>query len=168
MPDHPIELEFSEQSGWLAAVIRDTGWLDNMEPDDAQVFKAALTGLYKLAAVDLVREQIESQISIATPQTPAEPIRSSSIQVHPYDIGSSGLVIWPNGSYETELHYPLDETPVTHPRPRFLARACGLNPLPIEALVFNYHVVEWDEWRQFWDNEQNIPAHSTARFPFKW
>ena len=168
MPDHPIELEFSEQSGWLAAVIRDTGWLDNMEPDDAQVFKAALTGLYKLAAVDLVREQIESQISIATPQTPAEPIPSSSIQVHPYDIGPSGLVIWPNGSYETELHYPLDETPVTHPRPRFLARACGLNPLPIEALVFNYHVVEWDEWRQFWDNEQNIPAHSTARFPFKW
>ncbi len=164
----PLKLEFAEQSGWLIGVVREPGWLNEIEPDDAEVFQAAVTGLYKLAAVDLVREQLERQLSLASPYASAGSVKGESIPVHPYDIGPAGLVIWPNGSYDTEIHYPLDEEPVSHPRPRFLARACGFNPLPIETLLFQCHEVTWDEWQRFWDNELNLPAHSTARFPFKW
>lgn len=161
------QLEFSEQSGWLIGVVRQAGWLEHIEPDEVDVFKVAVTGLYKLASVDLVREQIESELSKMTPPKADNSQRTNGTR-HPYDIAASGLVIWPNGSYESEVHYPLDEVPVTHPRPRFLARACGLNPLPISSLVFRLHDVSWEDWRRFWDHEQNIPAHSTSRYPFHW
>ena len=147
---------------------RDLGWLNNFEPDDVDIFKAALTGLYKLAAVDLVREQIERQLITTSPNASPANARQSVLPIHPYDIGASGLVIWPNALYENEVYYPLDEKPVTHPRPRALARASSLNPLPIEVLVYQYHDVHWDVWQRFWENEQSLPAHSTARFPFKW
>ena len=166
LPEHPLRLEFAEQSGWLVAMTREPGWLDQLEPDDAEIFKVAVTGLYKLAAVDLVRDQIERQLTKAIPS--ASNAQSASNRSHPYDIGPLGLVVWPNGEYENEVHYPLDDQPVTHPRPRSLARAAGLNPFPIEVLVFDRDDLAWDEWRRFWDNEQSLPAHSTAKFPFKW
>ena len=167
-PHDPLKLEFTEQSGWLAAVTRDAGWLRHIEPDEADIVKAAITGIYKLAAVDLVHEQIERQIeSDAAPSN----VDSTSVTVskkHRYDIGPQGLIIWPNGSYETEIYYPLDEQPTTTPRPRSLARASGLHPKPLQSLVFQFHDVTWDQWQRFWDNEQSIPAHSISRFPFRW
>ncbi len=167
-PDQPMRLEFAEQSGWLVGVTRESGWLCQLEPDDAEVFKAALTGLYKLAAVDLVREQIERELIAGPAASSTSSGGRSSNRVHPYDISPAGLVIWPNGVYETEAIYPLDEQPVSHPRPRFLARATGLEPLPIEALVFQQSDVTWEEWQKFWSNEQSLPAHSVAKFPFRW
>ena len=157
----PLQLEFAEQSGWLVARIREPGWLKDLEPDDVETFKVAVMGIYKLAAVDLVREQIERQLVAAS-------ISPQSQHVHPYDINSLGLVVWPDGEYERELHYPLDDQPVSQPRPRSLARAAKMNPIPLESLVFQKCDLSWDEWRKFWDNEQSLPAHSTTRFPFKW
>lgn len=167
-PYRPVQLEFAEQSGWLVAVVREAGWLDEIEPDDAEVFQAAVTGLYKLAAVDLVREQIQRQLIMDSHQVVPPGQSQPEEEFHPYDISSTGLIIWPHSMYETEVYYPLDEEPVTHPRPRFLARATGLHPLPLDVLVFERHELDWEEWQRFWDNEQNLPAHSLARFPFKW
>lgn len=165
-PDDPLKLEFTEQSGWLAAVMRDVGWVRHIEPDEADIVKAALTGIYKLGAVDLVHEQIQSQIE-GTPSN-ISGTNGTAAKHHRYDIGPQGLIIWPNGSYETEIYYPLDEHPTTNPRPRSLARATGLPPKPLGSLVFQLHEVTWDQWQRFWDNEQNIPAHSISRFPFRW
>lgn len=167
-PDTPLYLEVTEQSGWLVAGTRDPGWLNELEPDDAEVFKAALTGFYKLAAIALVREQIASQLVALPAQEGRGADSRSSRRIHPYDIGPTGLVVWPNGVYETEAFYPLDEQPISHPRPRFLARATGLEPLPIEAIVFERNEIAWEEWQRFWDNEQNLPSHSIAKFRFLW
>jgi len=162
-PRRPIQLEFAEQSGWLVGVTRQQGWLEDLEPEDIAIFKAAITGLFKLASVDLVREQIERQLVPVSPNS-----NGQSFAHHPYDISQAGLIVWPNGHYDTEVHYPLDEQPVSHPRPRALARASQLNALPTAAFVFDSHDVAWDDWRKFWDNEQNLPAHSTAKFHFSW
>ena len=162
-PQGPLWLEFTEQSGWLVAEIRKPGWLEEIDPGDAEVFKAAVTGLYKVAAVDLVREQIERHLAAKSLKT-ADP----SPKTHPYDIASTGLIVWPNSNYEHEVTYPLDDQPVAHPRPRSLARSSGLIPIPMESLVFQLSELNWDEWRAFWDQEQNLPAHSTADFPYKW
>ncbi len=164
-PDHPLKLEFAEQSGWLIAVIREPGWLNQLPPADAEIFKVAMTGLFKLASVDLVREQIERHLSTTNPV--ANNGQESSHASHPYDIGPPGLIVWPNGVYEHEVYYPLDDQPVTHPRPRSFARAAGLKPLPMDELVFGLYQLNWDEWRRFWDNEQQRSPDSEVKFSFK-
>ena len=164
-PDEPVRIEFAEQSGWLVADVADVGWLANLTDEDRAVFRTALVGLYKLGAVDLVREQIESQLiapSIpAIAHAPGTTLPTNTTppisQTHPYDIASTGLVVWPLGHYETEVHYSLDETPST-PRPRSLARAVGLIPLPLSWLLFAEHSLTWDDWRAYWETEQSFSA----------
>ena len=164
-PDRPLKLEFAEQSGWLVAVIREPGWLSHLDASDQEIFKVGLTGLFKLASVDLVREQIERHLAIRKPS--AGKGQEFSNGSHPYDIGPPGLIVWPNGAYEHEVYYPLDDQPVTHPRPRGFARAAGLNPVPMDAMVFGLYQLDWDEWRRFWDNEQSHSPHSEVMFSFK-
>lgn len=137
-PDRPIELVIAEQSGWLLAGIARPGWISTLNAEQCQVLRAALAGLYKLAGVDLVREQIESKLGSPP---------------HPYDIAETGLVVWPNRNYDAELHYPLKDTQISTPRPRSLARSVGLERLPLTELVFQWHHIEWADWTSLWDGE---------------
>jgi len=85
--ERPLVLAFEEQSGWLVASIADGGWLDALDDARRVLFRDALCGLYKTAGVDLIREQIESELGAPAP---------------PYDIADAGLVLWPGPGYETE------------------------------------------------------------------
>lgn len=164
--DEPVRIEFAEQSGWLIATVADRGWLAELTDEDRAVFRTALAGLYKLGAVNLVREQIESHL--VAPAVPAsEPVAdalhpanrpASVLHTHPYDIAQAGLIVWPLGHYETEVHYALDESPSSTPRPRHLARAAGLTPLPLASILFAEHALNWDEWQAYWETEQNLSA----------
>ena len=165
-PDEPVSIDFAEQSGWLIAGVAELGWLANLTDEDRAVFRTALAGLYKLGSVDLAREQIESQLiaptilAVATVADVTSPssVTASAPKTHPYDIASTGLVVWPLGHYEAEVHYALDETPTTTPRPRSLARVSGLIPLPLTSLLFAEHALAWDDWRAYWETEQNFAA----------
>ncbi len=165
-PYQSARIEFADQSGWLIANVANPGWLVEMTDEDRAVFRTALAGIYKLAAVDLVREQIESRLiapplpSIEGSPKPHTFVKAPFIkpQFHPYDISSAGLVVWPHGHYEAEVHYALDESPTTTPRPRSLARATGLTPLPIESILFREHSVSWDDWQAYWETELNVSA----------
>ena len=165
-PTRPVQLEFAEQSSWLVARVSDSGWLDEIESGDAAVFKVALTGLFKLSAVDLVREQVEHQLMISTSKPKNGPPKSP--QIPRYDINASGLIVWPNEDYEQEVCYSLEDQPITYPRPRALARLAGLNPIPLESLAFHLQELSWHDWRKFWDDEQSQPQDATNKFPFLW
>jgi hypothetical protein len=56
-------LALDEQSGWLVAGVRHRGWLDQLSNERRVTFENALAGFYKMAGVDLVREEIESQLA---------------------------------------------------------------------------------------------------------
>jgi len=165
-PNDPMQIEFDEQSGWLIATVAELGWLTELTDEDRAVFRTALAGLYKVGSVDLVREQIESQL--AAPRVPevasivdaASAVNTSCLipDYHPYDIAPTGLVVWPLGRYETEVHYSLDEAPMSIPRPRNLARASGLIPLPVGSLLFAEHSLNWADWHAYWEAEQNFAA----------
>jgi len=165
-PDEPVHIDFAEQSGWLIAGVAKLGWLADLTDEDRAVFRTALAGLYKLGAVDLVREQVESQLIapsipvVASIPDASPPVNAATSipHTHPYDIASTGLVVWPLGHYEAEVHYSLDETPTTTPRPRSLARAAGLIPLPLASLLFAEHSLTWDDWRAYWETEQSFSA----------
>ena len=157
-PDDPVELQFAEQSGWLIAGIARMGWLQELTDEDRAVFRAALAGLYELAAVDLVREQIESKlVAPPLPDTSGEGQPSAS-RIHPYDISTAGLVVWPHRHYEAEIHYSLGDDQTITPRPRSLARAAGLSPLPRSAILFQEHPIARESWQAYWETEQNLFA----------
>jgi hypothetical protein len=163
-PDEPVCIEFAEQSGWLIASVADQGWLRDVIDEERAIFRTALAGLYKLGAVDLVREQIESQLVAPALPPPERFVGADNLSLapakvsHPYDIDFNGLIVWPHHHYEAEVHYALEEGPTVTPRPRSLARAAGLMPLPWSSLVYREHRLEWDDWQAYWDAEQNPAA----------
>ncbi|HQW51319.1 MAG TPA: hypothetical protein PL082_04625, partial [Tepidiformaceae bacterium] len=76
-------LHFEEQSGWLVASVGEPGFFAVLSPEQRAIMETVLSGLYKLAAVDLVREQIEALIG--------EGAR--------YDIADEGLIVWPEEGF---------------------------------------------------------------------
>lgn len=138
----PLKLTFAEQSGWLIAGMLEPGWVRELTPGQQQVLAVALAGLYHQSAVDLVRQQIESQLGSPP---------------HPYDIAEAGLIVWPTRSYDAEVTYNLEDRPLVTPRPRSVARVAGLEPRATGALVFKEHPLSWEQWREFWEAELTHP-----------
>ena len=92
----PAILRFELQSGWLVAGLPEAGWLARLSPAQQQIFEIVLAGFYKLAAIDLAREQLEHALQ-SRPEEPPPP----------YDIADEGLVVWPAHAFEVELVYDL-------------------------------------------------------------
>ncbi len=88
----PCEIAFEEQSGLLMASVPVRGFLDKLPrtSDEHRLFENALGGLYQLAGVDLVREQLEAALGKDTS----------------YDIADEGLVIWPGRGIEPRWSIP--------------------------------------------------------------
>jgi hypothetical protein len=78
-PDRSVWLEFEEEGSWLVAKIQQTGWIADLPTAESRPFNAALVHLYKLAGVDLVREQIQAQLPPP---------------MHDYDIKAREFVLW--------------------------------------------------------------------------
>ena len=138
--DHtPCEIAFEEQSGLLVASMPVRGFLEKLPPesDGHRLFENALGGLYQLAGVDLVREQLEAVLGKNT---------------H-YDIADEGLVIWPGEGYRTEVVYPLDE-PRAGRRLTPVVRGAALpSPPPVinEAEIrYRLQPILWTAWVQAW------------------
>jgi hypothetical protein len=93
-PSHAV-LRFELQSGWIVVGIAEPGWITALDHTQQQIFETALAGFYKLSGVALVREQLERAL------------RDGDRPPAPYDIADRGLVVWPDGNFETELVYDL-------------------------------------------------------------
>ena len=53
-----LEIAFEEQAGWLVAGVARPGWLEKLGREERLALADALAGFYKMAGVDLVREQV--------------------------------------------------------------------------------------------------------------
>ncbi|MCC7422776.1 MAG: hypothetical protein IT428_21045 [Planctomycetaceae bacterium] len=135
-------IQFLEQSGWLVAEVSEPGWTAHLPREERQRLENALAGLYRLAGVDLVREQIYSCFPKPTP---------------PFDIADRGLVVWPGASYENEIVYPLLERPVIRPRPRYLAESWSLPRFEAPLLLFRENPLPWDAWVRLWSEPESQP-----------
>ena len=139
LPGPPLRLTFEEQSGWLLASLPASGWVWKLTEPQLACFKLALSGIYKIGGVDLIREQITSQF------TPRE------IQ---YDVSDQGLVVWPDKTYEVEVRYNLDDRRLISPRPRRVAREYQLPDLDARALIYSLNSISWRRWVEAWAAEQ--------------
>jgi hypothetical protein len=80
------EIAFEEQSGWLVGGVSQPGWLCDLGHDECLVLSDALAGFYKLAGVNLVREQV------------AEILTPGAI----WSMRDEALVLWQNGQAATQ------------------------------------------------------------------
>lgn len=133
-PD-PVVISFEEQSGWILAGVQRIGWAASLAPTERVIFENALAGLYALAGVDLVREQIAAAI-------PGSP---------PYDLSSEGLVVWPGDRWATELVYSLEARGE-------IAPAVRGDPFPSPPrldparLLYTKQPIAWSDWVKAWSS----------------
>jgi hypothetical protein len=146
---HPVRLEWEEQAGWLVATIRAPGWLEALSDDQRQAVTTALAGLYKLAGIDLVREQVREELpAVATGFTLT--LRDLVVEVGPlqepavcYDLKRSRGPLRPR----TREGAPLADWPLLDPNRVIFARV----PL------------SWQQWVESW---QGSPDGKTPRTLF--
>ena len=113
---------FEQQSGWLIASVPTPGWIDRLDGGQRAIFELALAGFYKLAGVELVREQLETALRVDGSRAPK------------YDISDEGLVVWPGAGYLTEIVYDLNaRQPVPTVR--------GTAPDQAPAVIVGHHAL---------------------------
>ncbi len=141
----PVWLMFEERSGRLLAGATGPGWLPRLSAEQRGALVTALAGLYKLAGVDLVRQQIEASLP---------PIVSC------YDVIDEGLWVSHGSDFDAEAVYPLGAegdriearvTTGTFPEP--------LPPLPVVPLLFDRVELPWEWWVEAWEGDRAGKPH---------
>jgi len=134
-----VQIDFEEHGGWVVAGVSQSGWLGQLTPDQGRAFANALAGFYKLAGVDLVREQLA--MLLPTSAT--------------YAVGEHGLTVWPNR--DVKATYNLDESPLL-PQPPLME----LPRLSMQQVLFSATPIYWDEWIDVWEQDRAGKDHATA------
>ncbi len=147
-PAAPVRLDFELCGGWLVASVAAPGWLEQLAPDQRQIFASALASLYKLAGVDLVREQVRASLP--------------PVVAH-YDVTAEGLVLWLDQRQGRAITYDLRE-PTGSLRPRSAdGTPAGEWPvLEADRVIFAQVPLPWKEWVQGWQNGPVPPAPPNA------
>jgi hypothetical protein len=126
-------LSIEQQSGWIVAGIHEPGWFAALDDGQRQILEVALAGFYKLAGVQLVREQLEAIIGKAS-----------------YDIADEGLVLWPGPGYVAEVVYDLT---VPFPTPRCRDTPVGYAPPALggKHALYCHEPLRWTTWTGAWE-----------------
>jgi hypothetical protein len=133
----PLVFAFEEQSGFVLAHVVDRGFAAGLDERQRGVLRDALAGLYALAAVDFVREEIERATSGA-----------------PYDVCDEGLAVWPDGAFRTELIYDLHATGEVAP----IVRGDAEVPRPrLDVGSLRFPQVPWARWERTWSDPEAPP-----------
>lgn len=141
----PAVIHLEEQSGWLVASVAQQGWIDRLGPQQRELLEAALAGFYRLAGVELCREQIEAQL--------AEGVL--------YDIAQEGLVVWPRGGDQQEVIYPLLDKPKLSQKIG-KSRTNSVPELDGDRLLLMRQPISWATWLTSWKSPMVISNSLTS------
>ena len=143
---HPVRLEWEDRAGWLVASISEPGWLESLSDEQRQAVTTALAGLYKLAGVDLVREQVRENL----------PPPATSFALTQRD-----LVLEVGPHHEAVIRYDLTR-PKGFLRPRTLEGmpAPDWPSLDPSRVIFARVPLSWQQWVESW---QGSPDGKTPR-----
>jgi hypothetical protein len=138
-PDDSLWLVFDEQQGWLLSSVGGPSWLEFLSEGQRRALAAALTGLYKMAAVDLVREQISACLPAGCCA---------------YDLTRRTLVVWPDPGYEAEVVYDLEERPVAFPNHTVGVPSLLMPKVEARRLRFDEVQLSWEQWVAVWERDR--------------
>jgi hypothetical protein len=134
LAEESMWLAFEEQSGWLVASIYRRGWSDTLSYARRHTLASGLAGFYKLAGVDLVREQIEARLAAGS---------------RGYQITEAGLSVWPSHDGPPQV-YPLRDWP----RLDETREAAGFTLADRDRWVFAATPISWRRWVVTWELDQ--------------
>jgi hypothetical protein len=137
--DRPARLEWYEQDGWLIAQLNERGWFDQIAEMPREAVTTALVGLYKLAGIDIVREQVHANVP--------RPISC-------FDLTAHDLVLWLDRRHGTAVLYDLkDLYGRLRPRTPDNERATDWPVLEAKRLIFSQMAITWDQWVESWQDQ---------------
>jgi hypothetical protein len=148
----PVRLEWEEQAGWLVASLREPGWLEMLADEQRQAVTTALAGLYKLAGVDLVHEQVRDSLPPGTTFTLTE----------------SDLIVGSGPLQEAAARYDLTRSrgPL-RPRTPDGMPASNWPTLEARRVLFARVPISWQQWVESWQNggdgKPPPPLHPSVR-----
>jgi hypothetical protein len=150
-PAEPAWLEWEEHGCRLVAGIPQPGWLCRVSEEQRQAVEAALAGLYKLAGMDVVREQVRANV----PPT-----------AEGFDVDGRDLVLWVRPRQGPAVVYDLD-TPKGPLKPRTPegTPAPGWPTLDPTRVVYARVPLTWQRWVARWqggDGKATAPLFSPA------
>ena len=137
LSEQGLWLAFEERSGWLVAEVTRAGWLEKLTESQLVVLASALAGLYKLAGVALVREQVEVCLPAA----------------HAYRLTPNTLVYWPADDFAKEVVVDLCLP---------TGAAAPASPGLTERLLYGKAPITWEDWVAAWSRDQ---VGQTAALP---
>lgn len=147
-PRTPLCLQIELCAGWLVGGISEEGWLPHLSPEQRHALTSALANLYRLAGVDLVREQVTASLAPT---------------VASYEIHQEGLVVWTTPRQGAGVVYDLREPhEMIHPRPQGADGATATAewpPLQPQQLLFSRVPLAWDRWVQTWQRDKDGMGH---------
>jgi hypothetical protein len=140
-PAEPVWLEWQEQGDLLVAGVAQAGWLERVGEEQRQAAAAALAGLYKLAGVDVVREQLRANVPAAAAA---------------FEITDRALDLWVSPQQPPAAVYHLDalkgpllpQTPLGTP-------AAGWPPLEPARLLYSRVPLTWQRWVARWQADSD-------------
>jgi hypothetical protein len=142
--DEPVWLAFEHRSGWLLGSLQGPGWLQHLSAVHVQIFTTALAGIYKIAGVDFVREQLASLLPMDAPG---------------YDITAYELIVWTGHRNGQAIAYDLgDGQDQLRPRRESGKVVKGAPVLNARRLFFSRVPLTWTEWVEFWQKDHEGPG----------
>jgi hypothetical protein len=147
----PWRIDFQERSGWLVATVPHAGWVGELSDDRLTTLSAALVGVYKMAGVDLIREQLELGFKPG-----AWELR----------IRERELLVWPHSGAPVRLDRPYASySLLAGPMlvPRLASSSAPVRPpvLDRSQILFGSVPVPWSLWVEVWQHDD---ARRTRRF----
>lgn len=137
-PEIPAIIRWEDLEGWFLARLVQPGWLDRMSPEIRRQLDLALSGLYKQAGVDVIREQVYA--SLAAERADAELMwERESLTVQDGD--------------HSPVHYALQRDGLA-PRDQKLeplgSDTAGWPAVTRDQLIFSESPVSWNDWVENW------------------
>src|SRR5262249_30086205 len=136
----PVKLDIEAQAGWIVAGLAEPGWLNRLTVDQARTAVVALAGLYKLAGIDMVREQIQANLPPGAAR---------------YDLRPNPLVVWTDRRFGRAIYYDLGALN-GQLKPRTLDGGIAADGPTLESdqMVFRRVMLPWDSWVETWQQDQ--------------
>jgi hypothetical protein len=144
-PNQVTELALEERSGWLLGSLQKVGWLENLSPEAQQVMTSALAGLYKLAGVDLVREQLAAILEQCKPEL-LKGGRTSALPV----VTKVGRMLEDGSAGDGDGLVPV------------LINGISRRRLPVQdrrRLLFSQIPITWEQWVECWEQDHAGNGH---------
>lgn len=142
-------ISFDERSRWVLAGVQEPAWLGGLGAEQRQALVTVLAGLYKLAGVDVVQEQVRAVLPAG---------------VEAFDMVEEGLTAWAGADYRTEVTYRL-----TGPGPFVPGATAGddgeaLPVLKAADVLYSRCEVPWAWWVRTWEEDQQGQRHPALPF----